>query len=495
MRWAVKRPSARAALRRIALPRSLAVLLAIVTIAGVAWALTVPPWQSPDELDHFAYAQTLAENHTLPGRAGHPEDSSDENVAATADGAYATAFFPSSVPPSWSPSAQATYLAMEAGPHRPSRSDGGGPSGADSNPPLYYLYADLAYLVDHGGTAFGRLYAMRLWGVLLLLATTIGAWLLAGETLGARRVPQLCAGAVAGLLPMTTFLSTSVNPDAMLIALWTLALWLAARVVNRAAPTRDALALAGVTAAAVLTKATSYALVAPAVLALLIGWWRRGAAERRQALRVPGLAAAVLAVPVLGWLALARAADRPGINSIGPTAAHPPNVGQFLDYLVQFYLPRPPFLASFKTSGGLPVYEIWLKQAIGVFGWVDVPLPGWIYPLAAVGSVGLAVACVALLARARNRRAYALLAVFGAAVIALLALLHASAYLLFIDGGGEFLQGRYLLPLVGLAGLAVALVVDRLPTRTRGIAAASVLTALLAFQVLSLATVSHAYYL
>ena len=33
-----------------------------VAIVGLCWALLVPPWQSPDELAHFAYAQSLAES-------------------------------------------------------------------------------------------------------------------------------------------------------------------------------------------------------------------------------------------------------------------------------------------------------------------------------------------------------------------------------------------------------------------------------------------------
>ena len=103
------------------------------------------------------------------------------------------------------------------------------------NPPLYYPYAAIAYLLDHGGTAFGRLYAMRIAGVLLLALTTLGAWLLAGEVFGRRRLPQLACAAVAGLMPMVTFMSTAVNPDALLITLWTLDLWLGARVINHRA--------------------------------------------------------------------------------------------------------------------------------------------------------------------------------------------------------------------------------------------------------------------
>jgi 4-amino-4-deoxy-L-arabinose transferase-like glycosyltransferase len=485
----------RTRLRRFAPPRSLAALLVIVAVVGLAWALAVPPWQSPDELDHFAYAQTLAENFSLPGVAGRPDDSSDESFANGAVRANQVAFFPGTIPPDWSRSDYSAYLAIEDGRDPPSKSDGGGPNGADPNPPLYYLFADVGYLIDHGGTAFGRLYAIRISGVLLLLVTTVGGWLLAGEALGRRRLAQLTCAAIAGLLPMTTFISTSANPDGLLIALWTLVLWLGARVINHRIRGRDATALCAVTAAAILTKATSYALVAPVALALLLGWLRRPAADRRRALRRLAPAGLVLAVPVLGWLAFAHASGRSGINNVSASSAHPVQIRQFLSYLWQFYLPRPSFMTQLRATRGLPVFDVWLRQGIGTFGWLDVNLPGWIYPVAGSVVAGIAIAAVALLARVRSRQRLALLAFFALTLLALLLLLHASEYLFLIAGSGGFLQGRYLLPAVGLLGLAVGLVISRVPLSARVPASALVLTSLLSLQAISLATIVHIYYL
>ncbi|HWD63683.1 MAG TPA: DUF2142 domain-containing protein [Solirubrobacteraceae bacterium] len=477
------------------MPKSLPLLLAIVVVAGLCWALAVPPWQSPDELDHFAYAETLAENFSIPGTAGRQEDSSDESFADHSVGASRGAFYPGASPPEWSRSAYDAYLAVEQGRDPPARGDGGGLSGADQNPPLYYLFADIGYLLDHGGTAFGRLYAMRLWGVLLLAVTTSAAWLLAGETLGRRRLPQLVCAAVVGLLPMMTFISSSVNPDALLITLWTLALWLGARVINRRAGKWDVIALCAVTAAAILTKATSYALVAPVVLAVAAGWLRRRPAERRPALIPVAVGAAVLALPVLAWLALAHSLGRAGINNIGPTAAHPVNIRQFLSYVWQFYLPRLPFLTPFRTTPGLPLYDVWLRQGIGTFGWLDVYLPSWLYPTVSVAIGVIAIASVGLLSRLLKRRHLPLLGFFALTALALLMLLHVSEYLLVIDGGGGFNQGRYLLPVAGLLGLGVATIVSRLPRRARTATSGLVLTGMIALQVVSLATIVQAYYL
>lgn len=317
---------ARVGVRQLAPPRSLAALLAIAVIVGLAWALLVPPWQSPDEISHFAYAQSLGENFALPGNTRRPGLSSDQSFADTTVGATRGAFYPRTAPPNWSRAEYASYLARVRAAHPPSKSDGGGLDSAESNPPLYYLFADVGYLIDSGGTAFGQLYTIRISGVLLLCVTTIAAWLLAGETLGRRRLPQLACASVAGLLPMVTFMSTSVNPDALLYALWTLGLWLGARVINHRVRRWDGVALCAVTAAAILTKATSYALVPPVVMALFVGWLRRPRSERKRDLSFIAAAGIVLLLPVVGWLELAHSLRRAGINGVAVSAAHPVNI-------------------------------------------------------------------------------------------------------------------------------------------------------------------------
>ncbi len=360
--------------------------------------------------------ESLAESFTLPAvkaRPGQAQISSDQGVADNAVGASRGAFYPQSSPPDWSEADWDAYLA-EVRAHPPSRTNGGGANLAGVNPPLYYLYAAIAYRVDHGGTTFGRLYAVRIWGVPLLLATTLGAWLLAGETFGRRRLLQLTCAAVAGLMPMVTFMSTNVNPDALLITLWTFAIWLGARVINHGARGGDVVALCGVTAAAVLTKATSYALIVPLLLALFLGWRRRPASERPSTARRIAAASSALVVPILAWAGGAVVLGRPVVNTIstGP-GSHPFNIRQFLSYLWQFYLPRLPFMTRFRTTPQLPVYEQWLRQLTGGFGWLDVSLPNWLYPAAAITFGVLAIATVALLSRLRDRRHLALLAFFA----------------------------------------------------------------------------------
>jgi 4-amino-4-deoxy-L-arabinose transferase-like glycosyltransferase len=478
-------------------PRSLAALLAVVAIIGVGWALIVPPWQSPDTVAHFGYVESLAQDFRLPGDKHRLGVSSDQLTADGSVGASRGAFYPEASPPNWSRADYDAYLRAENGADPPSASNGGGPNPASTNPPLYYLWGAAGYLIDAGGTAFGRLYAIQLWGVLLLLGTTIAAWLLAGETFGRRRTPQLACAAVAGLLPMTTFISTSVNPDALVITTWTFALWLGARVINRGARAGDCIALCAVTAAAILTKATSYALVVPVALALALGWLSHARPERRHAARVIVLSGLALVLPVLGWLALAHALGRPAINQINSTSgSHPFNIGQFLSYVWQFYLPKLPFLTKFRTTPQLPVYDIWLRQGTGAFGWLSVALPHWVYRVAGVLLAALLIAAaVAVARRVRHRRQLALLGFYALTLIALLGLLHVTEYRSIIAGQGPILQGRYLLPAVGLLGLAAGAVVVWMPIRWRPSACGLALTGLLVLQTISLATIVQAFYL
>ncbi|HWF51710.1 MAG TPA: DUF2142 domain-containing protein [Solirubrobacteraceae bacterium] len=476
-----------------AVPSPLAALLGVVAIFGVTWALIVPPGQSPDSTSHFAYAQTLAENFALPGNPLRPGVSSDQRQAIIADHVNEITSSPLTVKPDWSAADYQRYLNTVAHTHL-SRSDGGGPSSAAPNPPLYYLFADLAYWADSGGDAFSRMYAMQLWGVVLLLLTVTGGWLLAGEVLGRRRLPQLACAAVVGFVPTETFLATSITPDSLLVTLWTLGLWLGARVISRAARPVDAAALCAVAAAAILTKATSYALLPAVAFALAIGWWARPKEERIKALRQLAPALLVLAAPVLAWVAYSRANGRSPVNVVAPAVAgSSANPRQFLSYVWQFYLPRLQFMSPSIAEPGA-YFSIWIREAWATFGWLDVPIVQWIYSVIGWICGAFLVAGAVLMTRVRGRRNLALLAYFVLALVGLLALLHVTDYLTILSSGYALLQGRYVLPVIGLFGLIVAFVISRLPTPLRAPVCGAVLGALLVLQVLSLGTVAETYY-
>lgn len=475
-------------------PAPLAALLGIVAIVGLCWALAVPPWQSPDEFAHYAYVESLATSLRLPGNPNRGIYSLDQTIAIRESDAANVAFQPQVVPPSWSRADYNAYLQSKDVRTHAMRADGGGPSSASGNPPAYYLFGALGYLLDPGGTAYGRLYAIRLEGVVLLLLTTLGGWLLGGETFARRPLLQLLVAAMTALLPMTTFMSTNVNPDALTITEWTFALWLAARIVTRRASPRDVAAACALVAVAILTKDTSFALLAPELVAIVVGLVRLPAPARFRAL--PSVAASTLltAVPVGIWLILSPSIGGTAIAHVA-TGGRSFNVRQFLSYVWQFYLPRLPFMRPFRLVPGIPAVTVWVNEGTGSFGWLSVPLPAWITKLAEVLVVLLSAVTLGLLSRLRGLRSLGLLAVYAAALVCLLGLLHITEYRQWLGGGGAFLQGRYILPLVSLLALAVGLLVSRLPRSTWAPIVAIILICLIGAQAISLATVVHAYYL
>ena len=476
-----------------------------MAIAGVTWALVLPPWQSPDEQAHFGYAQLLAERFELPDTdpsrrafATEYELALDYSNASQTAGRF-------DAKPEWSELRWRAWQAAERELGPEARSDGGGSrrfaNPARTNPPLYYAYESVPYSIARSGDVFDRLYAMRLGSVLLLLVTTTGAWLLVGELFGRNRPLQLAGAATAGLQPMATFISASVNPDGLVYASSALALWLAARIVLRGVTLASGAGLGAAVAVAVLTKASSYALVPPLVAAVAAGIWHLGAASRRRAALAAGVAALVFALPVAAWLVTAGALDRAAVNQVpGVTAASADGEGldvrELGSYLWQYYLPGLPFMQRFHVIGGLPAYEVWIKTGWAAFGWLEVKFPEAVYLLLAALTAVLLVAGAVGVARLcpQRPRVRVVLGVLALAAVCLLGGLHWTEYRIIDMGGDNFNQGRYLLPLLPLLSLAVAGALGLLSGRRRALAIGGLLGGLLTLQLASLAITVARFY-
>ncbi|HKG02189.1 MAG TPA: DUF2142 domain-containing protein [Conexibacter sp.] len=490
---AVRRATTRwTAARRI--PAPLVALLGAVLALGLVWALVVPPFQAPDEQSHFAYVQSLVSGPGLPGAPGHLAFSSEQLRAQDVSNSDQTAA-QIQVKPTWSAAEWERWQRLDDGTPPLSRSDSGGPGNpAGANPPLYYVYEAMPYALFAGGDFFSRVTAMRVASVLWLLLTVVGAWLLAGELFRRDRLLQLMSAGVAGLLPMVTFVSAQIGPDTMMYALWALALWLGVRIIRRGVTTGMAIALLGLTGLAIIVKATSYALVPATLLALGVGLWR-ARASRAQTVRLAVAALAALAIPVLAWFAIARlgghaaAAQLTDASSSGGT-----NLRELASYLWQYYLPQLPFMDQIDpTGGGVPAFQIFVKQSWGAFGWLEVRFPDALYTWFGALTAFVGLAGLARLATRLRSMDLAVAAFLAVAVMTLLAGLHWTDYHQWI-AGGAFMQGRYLFPLIPIAGAVTALAISWLHGRARAAAAGVVLGGLFALQLASLALVATRFY-
>jgi len=469
---------------------------------GCAWALVTPPWQAPDEVAHTAYVQSLAERGSLPAAEGPLM--STEQLAA---GQVANTFQVAGVlltDPEWSPRAAARYAARDD----LRRDDGGGANPARVNPPLYYLYETVPYhLAGDGSSIWSRMLAMRLASVLWLLVTVAGAWLLAGQLFHRDRRLQLLAAGFTGLLPMMTFISSSVNPDAMMIALWTLALWLGTATL-REQSWRTGLALGLVVGLALVTKSTSYALLPAALLVLVVAAWRTHV--RRSSVAAAGgmlAALAVFAIPVIAWLALAPDGGQAATAQLSGTttaaaAAGTNNLREFLSYVWQFYLPALPFQVDYEAlhpdfqvqADGLPLYATWIRTGWAAFGYLEIQFPNPVYWGLAAASAAIVLGFLASLRGRLRRLDWATAAFFALLTALLLGGVHWTEYHTIENGGKGFSQGRYLLPLAALGGIVVAQATRIVPARGRVAMQASILGALVVLQLFALALVMARYF-
>jgi predicted membrane protein DUF2142 len=439
--------------------RASAVAVGLVAIAAAGfWALTTPPFHVPDEPQHIAYAQYLAETGKLPrpvpGAVFSPEEGAAfagvqfNNVVGNETGR----------PPWFADQDREIDRQLAADPG--SLPDGAG-TNTTANPPLYYALEIVPYKLASGGDFLDRLLAMRLLSVLLAGLTGAFAFLFVRELLPGTPYAWAAGGLAFAVQPLFGFISGGVSNDAALFATGAAVLWLVARAFRRGLDRPTAIGIGTAMGLGLIAKPTIAGL-APGLL-VAFGVLVSRARDRRAVWRLAGLAVAAGAVPVVIYVVLNAAVwDRSLWSSGVPgretgTAGHPAELTGYLGYLWQFYLPRLPFMAD--QQAGLPLYNVWFEGLIGEFGWLDTHFPAWVYSVAAgVFAVVAALAAAALMQgrAALSRRRGELLA-YAAIVIGFLFMVGWAGYGGRLSNGFIFEQTRYLLPLGALYAGLVAL--------------------------------------
>jgi hypothetical protein len=435
-------------------PAPLALILATTAAVAVAWIVVIPPFQGPDEAPHFLYAQRIVERQTIPfvwhSRSNPPGVSPNSGEVRTA--LVQAGFGPLAANPGarpyWTSADVRDWRAADRALGPDGRKDGGYTSSL-RNPPAYYLYAAIPYAVAHGGSVFDRLTLMRLANVPLLLAALVFVWLIAGELVG-RGWPQAIATLAAALLPQLQNIGAGVDPDVMIVAEWSAALYLMVLILRRGpSPARLAL-LALLCVVAVLTHGRNLPLLLPAVLTVVIA-----VAQQRGWRRVTPARAALLTGGVYVLVVVAAALYGKG------------SLRQFVSYVWQFYLPRLDFMTASISPPGYGFRQAVPDRLYGTLAQLEVTLPhGWeqfMYWL----SLAALVAVVVSLVRSRNaiREHLAETLVLGTAVVGLVLGLHLASYRALLGTTDPVFTARYLLPLLPLFGLAVVLIARLFPPR------------------------------
>ncbi len=163
-------------------------------------------------------------------------------------------------------------------------------------------------------------------------------------------------------------------------------------------------------------------------------------------------------------------------------------------YVWQFYLPRLGFMAPVGELPSWPFYDLWIKQAWGVFGWLETRFDAWVYVLLGVVTLLTAIGAVSALVRRRVRLGAAVCAYFVLVALALLVGLHWTGYEQLVSTARGFNQGRYVLPLLPLVGLAAAMGLANLRMRWQGVGVAALLGCMGVLEIFALALVLGRFY-
>jgi hypothetical protein len=380
----------------------------IAAVNAACWALITPVFQGPDEVDHFAYTQSLVERGEGPS---HDPSSplqrwSGAENRALEDMSFFTDHQAGDTKVPWLASQQRHYEA-EVAARRPKANDGGGYTTSAAHGPLYYLALAPAYLATSSSSVFSQLTLMRITSALLGALVVLFTFLLARELAPGRPWLAVLAALLVAFEPMYGFISGIVNNDVGVNAAAAALELLLIRMLRRGITVPWGLLTGAVLLALPVVKGTGLSLYPVAAIAFVATLWLHH--TRRDlygwaALAVGAVVAGELSAHVLSGLQPAAsvtgsAAISSNANAVSNALHHLPS---FAGYLWQATLPRLPFMAhTFPPPAhpgfvlfSDPGFVIFVERGWGAFGWYDVFFQKWVYVvifLAMVAAVPLGV--------------------------------------------------------------------------------------------------------
>jgi 4-amino-4-deoxy-L-arabinose transferase-like glycosyltransferase len=306
------------------------------------------------------------------------------------------------------------------------------PASADGyefyQPPLYYIAAAPFYIAGRAAGMPNPEEAARLLSILL---GAISIFLIYGTL---RKLlpddhlpPLLCAGFVA-LLPTHVMMSSTVSNDVLMEVIFNAAFLLIAGMLIDGATWRRSILLGIVLGLGILTKTTCLALIPIAGLAYFLMDRDGKTAPKSAAARFGG---AMLVAFLLSSVWLVRNTilykDSFAISQMQQSfAAHSPNP---LDW----------FRQGMPASTYLWMVVSWtFKSFWGVFGYMNLFMPEWLYGLLAIVSIAASIGALTALRRSAMNQS-ARIVLFSALALILIAFLKLNV-MVFQS------QGRYLYP-------------------------------------------------
>jgi uncharacterized membrane protein len=389
----------------------------------VALAWLTPPFQNPDEADHYLRAVQIARGEVFAFRLAGSTGESSRNSGGHSDPGIVTANTPFSHL-AFKPQQRVHKADYDTAKLAAFGKDDVIGFGDTAN------YPPFLYIPDIFGIWFGELVSGKVITSLYLsrLANAVAALTISALALIAARRTRSAIAALA-MLPMTSALYVSASQDALIISLSLLVVGVIDRVGTEQRPaSRGELVVIGIAAALVGMARPPYAVMALLPLAI------RKRSSRRELLATLGISACTLV-----WVAFSiRTASVP---------MHGADAAVQLRHLL--HSPWAILPLAWHTMTGFGVG--YLREFIGVLGWLDTPLPRW-FILAASAALGAGLLGVCASPSGPRPWLPVLVVILGSAAI------FGAQYLTWTHPGAPFVdgvQGRYFIPLAAVLVLAL----------------------------------------
>lgn len=439
-------------LRRI--PKAALICALVACLNAACWSIVTPPFQVPDEPDHFAYVKQLAETGQLPSSSS--EQVSNEEIAVLV-GLHD--FEVRQQPQEHTIASQAEQSKLEhtlALASEDARTGSPAAGVAASQPPLYYALEAIPYSLAGEGTELDRLQLMRLMSALFAGLTAMFVFLFVREALPGAPWAWAVGGVAIALAPLLGFMSGAVNPDSLLFAASAAAFYCLARAFRRGLSTGGAAAIGAVTAIGFLTKLNFIGLVPGVLLGLIVLTIRAARIHGRSAYRLLALAVGIAFSPIVLYVGINALSNHPLLGLVSSQSLH--HVLARINYIWQLYLPRLPGTVN-DFPGLSTTRQLWFNGYVGLYGWLDTPFPGWVDSVALIPAGAIALLCGRSLFQKRStlRSRAGELAVYALMCIGLMILIGATSFDSFPGTDAEYAQARYLLPMLPLLGAVLAL--------------------------------------
>jgi len=411
-------------------------LLLFALAARLTVALSVPPWQGPDEPKHFEYVRTLLDKRDqlwaerrLPTLDDGIPALQQQIIASMAQyhfWAFLGRATPAPLPASFRDAFGESWTQL----HRPS---------------LYYDLGAIELLPLQGQPIETQLVALRALSAVLSALAVLPAFAIGRLVAPQDAFVATACAALAAMLPMGVFIGGVANNDNLLLLFGTLATLGMVRGVVRGFSGRTWLLIVGGSLLGLLTKRGA-AILLPGVGVCGIIWLARlHPARRRRVLVALGVAVVVVVGGVvLGWISHTLPVERV-LSTVSDYALNSPSQ---LTNLLQV-----PLTTEQTRQIVAAELEAYFKSFWGIFGWFAILLAPAVYATlwlgtaaCAVGGLGWVLGLGAGSAMSAKVRA-ALAAVFATAVAA--AIVAGIAERLAYYSPGEVPQGRYLFVVLG----------------------------------------------